>query len=380
MRENEERQKSRRYCNYHRDRGHETEECVHLQRELERLIQSGHLIEELYHSVKIPRTHEPIEGRTTSPPENWSSGRIIHLIEREGYGGNSRAARKRHLRELRSSVFMTTESDNRVREDITFSNEDTKRITFPHEEALVVSAIVSNTEVRRILINSGSSVDILFKETFRKMGMRREELMPRETILMGFEGSTIRALGEIILPVSLGEEPRIKTIMVRFLVVDTSYPSYNIILGRPALNAIGAVISTSCLKMKFPTEYEIGEVCGNQRSARECRCHALGKIQKDEGGHLNMEGKMNPVNAVKSISLDEAKREKFVQVGTNLSPEEEEELKSLLQNWEDVLEWEEGEIRGISEDIIRHELHVREGAKPVRQKKRNFGNERNQII
>ncbi|KAL0319771.1 UNVERIFIED_CONTAM: hypothetical protein Sradi_5238600 [Sesamum radiatum] len=138
---------------------------------------------------------------------------------------------------------------------------------------------------------------VMFKQNLLDhLFQQREDLAPKETTLMGFEGSTIRALGEIILPISLGEEPRIKTVMANFLVLDTSYPRYNIILGRPTLNAIGVVISTSCLKMKFPTKYGIGEVHGNQRSARECRCHTLRKMRKDEDGPLNFEGRMNPIN------------------------------------------------------------------------------------
>ncbi|KAL0361939.1 UNVERIFIED_CONTAM: Retrovirus-related Pol polyprotein from transposon [Sesamum radiatum] len=297
------------------------------------------------------------------------------MIEGGETGGSSRAARKRHFTTEELFHFIP---GGQAQKHV--SDKGQRGINYPHEEALVVSVVVSNIEVRRILVDSGSSVDILFEATFQKMGMKREDLTPKETTLMGFEGSTTRALGEITLPVSLGEEPRIKTVMVRFLVVDTSYPSYNIILGRPALNAIEAVISTLCLKMKFPTEYGIGEVRGSQWSARECRCHALGKIQKEEGSPTSTEGKINPVNTIKNLSLGGKGKEKYVQIGTNLSPGEEDELKKLLKNWEGVFEWEEGEIMGISESIIRHELHVREGAKPVRQKNRHFGNERNQII
>ncbi|KAL0456024.1 UNVERIFIED_CONTAM: hypothetical protein Slati_0941600 [Sesamum latifolium] len=155
-----------------------------------------------------------------------------------------------------------------IRGDITFTEEDKRGIRFPHEEALVISAVVSNMEIRRILVDSGSSMDILFAEAFRMMGLKRENLAPKETTLMGFEGSTIRALGEIVLPISLGEEPCTRTIIANFLVVDTKHPSYNIILGRPTLNAIGAVISTYCLKIKFPTKYGVGEVRGIRR-ARE---------------------------------------------------------------------------------------------------------------
>ncbi|KAL0458087.1 UNVERIFIED_CONTAM: hypothetical protein Slati_0435900 [Sesamum latifolium] len=159
-------------------------------------------------------------------------------------------------------------SQKYLRGDITFIEEDKKGIRFPHEEALVISAVVSNMKIRRILVDSGSSVDILFTEAFRRMGLKRENLALKETTLMGFEGSTIRALGEIALPISLGEEPCTKTIIANFLIVDTEHPSYNIILGRPTLNAIGAVISTSCLKIKFPTRCEIGKFEGIKR-ARE---------------------------------------------------------------------------------------------------------------
>ncbi|KAL0428259.1 UNVERIFIED_CONTAM: hypothetical protein Slati_3000700 [Sesamum latifolium] len=106
MRDNEERQKSRKYCRFHQDRGHDMEECFHLQRELERLIQLGYLPEELYYPPrKTPRKidrgggqPQKEEGCQTTPNKSWTEGRIIHLIEGGEYGGVTRISRKRHLR------------------------------------------------------------------------------------------------------------------------------------------------------------------------------------------------------------------------------------------------------------------------------------------
>ncbi|XP_012837006.1 PREDICTED: uncharacterized protein LOC105957613 [Erythranthe guttata] len=50
MNENPERQKSDNYCEYHRDRGHTTEECFQLKQSLKRLLQDGHLSEFLEQS------------------------------------------------------------------------------------------------------------------------------------------------------------------------------------------------------------------------------------------------------------------------------------------------------------------------------------------
>ncbi|KAL0448229.1 UNVERIFIED_CONTAM: hypothetical protein Slati_1379300 [Sesamum latifolium] len=94
------------------------------------------------------------------------------------------------------------------------------------------------------------------------MGLEKSLISPHDTSLVGFEGSVIRPLGEIALPISIGEEPRQKSHIACFLVVDTAHPSYNVILGRLTLNVVKVVISTSCLKIKFPTPYGMGEVRG----------------------------------------------------------------------------------------------------------------------
>ena len=52
-------------------------------------------------------------------------------------------------------------------------------------------------------------------------------------------------------------------------MVDCSF-AYNAILGRPTLNSWKAVTSTYHLMIKFPTDYRVGKLCGNQVVAREC--------------------------------------------------------------------------------------------------------------
>jgi hypothetical protein len=67
-----------------------------------------------------------------------------------------------------------------------------------------------------------------------------------------------------------GTSPQEKTVMVKFLVVE-GQSAYNVILGRLALNDLGAVTSTPHLCMKFPTNSGVGVVKGDQRAA--CMCY-----------------------------------------------------------------------------------------------------------
>ena len=76
-------------------------------------------------------------------------------------------------------------------------------------------------------------------------------------------------LGSIQLVLTLGDPPCQATTTVRFLIVDAP-SAYNVLLGRPFLNAIKAIPSAYHMVIKFPTANGVEMVRGDQRVAREC--------------------------------------------------------------------------------------------------------------
>jgi len=116
--------------------------------------------------------------------------------------------------------------------------------------------------VRRIMIDSGSSTDVLFYDAFSRMSLPSNQLRPVHTPLVGFTKDFVGVEGEITLSVMAGSPPRQSTVMMTFTVVKLPSP-YNIILGRPELNLLDAVIFTKRLLVQFPTPYSVGEIRGH---------------------------------------------------------------------------------------------------------------------
>ena len=140
----------------------------------------------------------------------------------------------------------------------------------PHNEAIVISAPVANNLIRRILIDNGSSTDIIFKSALDKMKLTELRPTPILTPLFGFSGERVMTEGTIDLPVTFGTPGGIEvTHIMSFLVVDQS-SAYNIIIGRPTLNRLKAITSTYHLMMKFPTAKGIAVMNGDQSMARMC--------------------------------------------------------------------------------------------------------------
>ncbi|KAL0355875.1 UNVERIFIED_CONTAM: hypothetical protein Sradi_4034400 [Sesamum radiatum] len=132
----------------------------------------------------------------------------------------------------------------------------------PHNDALVIIALLANYEVGRIIIDSGSSTDILFREEYDQMQLRDMPLEGVNTSLYGFAREVVHPRGIILIHLTLGTGAAWRTCMLKFLVVDVSF-AYNVILGRHTLNAFQAVISTYHMKIKFPTPGGVGEVQGD---------------------------------------------------------------------------------------------------------------------
>ncbi|KAK3022349.1 hypothetical protein RJ639_047054 [Escallonia herrerae] len=197
------------WCHFHNDHGHTTDNCGSLKRAIEALIKRG----------QLRKFVAPGEGRQQTPPameeredREENAGTINTISGGIAAGGSSGKARKAYAREF-----------------------------------------------RRNLIPRCIQEDEYSKDRLRKM----------DTPLYGFSNHPVAAEGIIALPVAIGTPPAQANFMLDFVVVKVP-SAYNAILGRPALNQLQAVVSTYHLKMKFPTEHGIGEVKGDQTTARQC--------------------------------------------------------------------------------------------------------------
>ena len=90
---------------------------------------------------------------------------------------------------------------------IRFSKEDVRRLHHPHDDALVVNIRVGDYNMHRILVDNGSSADILYYPAFQQMRIDREGPVPTNAPLVGFGGIRVNPLGAVTLPVTIGDYP-----------------------------------------------------------------------------------------------------------------------------------------------------------------------------
>ncbi|KAG5530153.1 hypothetical protein RHGRI_030503 [Rhododendron griersonianum] len=147
--------------------------------------------------------------------------------------------------------------DARCTWEITFTEQDLEGLFLPHNDALVLSIPFHRKMVRRVLVDQGSSADILFYSAFKALGLSKDQLTSVEAPLIGFTGIPVYPLGKIVLPVYAGSVK----LDVEFIVVSSSSP-YNAILGRNWLHGMRAVASTLHQCVRF-----IGE-SGRQETIR----------------------------------------------------------------------------------------------------------------
>ncbi|XP_077248079.1 uncharacterized protein LOC143887787 [Tasmannia lanceolata] len=270
-----------KYCRFHRGHGHDTDECRHLKDEIELLINRGYLKKYVKNSddrwerrEKSPGKRSPRWFRLsparhkspalTSPRPEASRPQlngIINTITGEpAAGGNSSSARKAYARQI--NVVHTSNKKMKIENKISFSDADLDNLIFPHDDTLVITMLVANWELKKILVDNGSSADILYYHTFEKMMIGDDRLRPPNSDLFGFSGELVKVVGQIELPVLVGEPPRQAFTMINFLVVRAT-SAYNVILGRPGQNLLRAVGSVNHQKMKFITPNGVGEVKGD---------------------------------------------------------------------------------------------------------------------
>ena len=218
---------------------------------------------------------------------------------------------------------------------MSFNEADAKGVKQPHNESLVIMLNIEGFNTKRILVDNGSSADIIYLPTFQQLKLDPKRLRPFESPLVSFSGDRVYPRGIVTLTVIVGTQSRQLTRQLDFLVVDCP-SSYNVIIGRPTLNRWKAATSTYCLKVKFPTNNGVGEVRGDQILARECNQTVLA-TRENHSWIIGEEE--NKVEALETVALVEDGTAKTTRIGTTLSPEMRTRLIEFPKENLDIFAW-----------------------------------------
>ncbi|XP_059664111.1 uncharacterized protein LOC132309867 [Cornus florida] len=216
-----------------------------LRRQVENMIARGELADYLM-------TKEYAKPREVYPRK---------VEESEGvYRSRLRAAHK--LRKISSVNAIASGSIS-----IGFGDGDLSRVQLPHEDPLVISLLVSNCMIKRVLIDPGSSANIITKTVFEQLEIPSSSIRPTSSPLIGFYGTRVDPLGVIDLSVTAAK----RTLKENFVLTEI-HPSYNLIMGRGWIHRMRGVPSTlhQVMRCLSPDGKEVIILWGDQVAAKEC--------------------------------------------------------------------------------------------------------------
>uniref|UniRef100_A0A803NI08 Uncharacterized protein n=1 Tax=Cannabis sativa TaxID=3483 RepID=A0A803NI08_CANSA len=130
-------------------------------------------------------------------------GHVATILGCPHIAGSTRNFQKRYLREWDSEgemcalVQSLSQRPHTMNLPITFTKDDTIHVHFPHNDPLVIEAQITNKRVSRVLVDNGSSVNMLFKFAFQEIGLTKVDLSPYPIQLQGFNGDELLPMGRI---------------------------------------------------------------------------------------------------------------------------------------------------------------------------------------
>ncbi|GKU88722.1 hypothetical protein SLEP1_g2951 [Rubroshorea leprosula] len=345
-------------------------------------------------------------GYQQAPPPLPPPARVIHMItgglEASGLSSKQRKLYVREVKHQNRGQKRKFDDAEWKNQPITFTSADLETVVTPHNDPLVTSVTINNCEVQRVLVDTGSAPDIMYFHCFESLGLDPSLLQRYDGPIYGFNNQPVPVEGVLTMNVAFGSGRSYVTPSVRFLVVKMA-SSFNVVIGRPTLTEIRAMVSQSHLCMKFPTPTGIATLRGNQEVAGHCYITLVtqpqkGKAQPPEINPKRIpndwqvmgveivdnrpedETRATPVEDVEEVQIDDRDPSRKMQIGTKLNPEERAELIAFLRANKDVFAWTSADMPGIPTSVFQHKLSNNPLKKLVAQKRRLFGGERLKVI
>uniref|UniRef100_A0A2N9HTB0 Uncharacterized protein n=1 Tax=Fagus sylvatica TaxID=28930 RepID=A0A2N9HTB0_FAGSY len=182
---------------------------------------------------------------------------------------------------------------------------------------------------RRVMVDNGSSADILYLPAYQQMRLDKDKLRPMDAPLVGFTGDKVCPVGIVTLPITVGTHPKTRR----------SNSSQRVLPCLPRTRGQNQTMSIEEQKIL-----------------------------------------VKPSGELDNIELEDGRPERTTKIGAHLPPEMKESLVQFLKDNKDVFAWSHEDMPGINPSIISHKLNVDPSLRPVKQKRRVFAPERNNAI
>ena len=162
----------KKYYHFHKDHGHYTEDCRDLKEQIEELIWKEKLQKYVkrgdFSKYGKKDKHGGSQRAEDHPPPRPQSalGEIKTITGGPTTGGLFRSLRKSHQSQVNSVHSLPLLKQRRTNQDMCFSEEDARGVKQPHDDPLVIMIMIEGFNTRRVLVDNGSSVDIIYLFAF----------------------------------------------------------------------------------------------------------------------------------------------------------------------------------------------------------------------
>ncbi|GJV07195.1 hypothetical protein Tco_1344851 [Tanacetum coccineum] len=336
-----EKRNANKFCEFHGEVGHNTDECMHLRKQIEEMLKAG----KLSHLVKeIKKNNGKKQPKVTKKGETTGKDKAM-------------------------AILMVQPWERVDMQRITQIFSPNSEITFPPlgedegtEGPMIIEAEIGGHCVHRMYVDGGSASEIMYEHCFSRLRPEiKRQLIPATAPLIGFSGEIIWPMGQIQPLVTIGDEEHSASALMNFLVVRS--PSlYNGIIGRPGVRKLQAVPSTIYEMLKISVDGGVITLKSSRLVPLECAM--------DSRSERTLPASKSMVDERIKVAINPEYPEQTIMIRSTLTKEGGNKLYNLLQRNLDIFAWKPADMTGVPTHIAEHRLNIQKGCSPVRQKKR----------
>ncbi|GJW26511.1 reverse transcriptase domain-containing protein [Tanacetum coccineum] len=212
--------RNNKFCEFHREVGHNTDKCMHLKRKIEELIMAG----KLSHVIKeLKQSSEKDQPKAAKKGEAFRKDKAM-------------------------AILMVHPWQRMARQRITQSFSPNSKILFPPlgdedrtEGPMIIEAELEGHFIHCMYVDRGSDLEILYEHCFNRLRPEvKSQMVPTTTLLIGFSGEIIWPVGKISLIVRICDEEHSTSTWMNFMVateekikvaIHPKYPEQTIAIG-----------------------------------------------------------------------------------------------------------------------------------------------------